>query len=435
MNLIVHQTNLLTGHIVSPSSKSHSIRGMLLAILANGQSILRHCLHSDDTESALQVCRSLSANCSQSDNEFTITSNGIPFNTNAPQLQTGNSGITTHFILPMLGLRENTRQPIVVDCADQMRDRPIGSLVKALRQLGLAIDYVNQEDKLPVTITGELIGGKTEVNGFTSQYLSALLLSLPCAKQDSEIRVRDLSERPYVEMTLDWLREQSIIFDHQRERNVDIFRIRGNQRYLPFDKLIPGDFSSASYLIAAGALIPGEIKIGGLNMQDSQGDKELIMLLKKMGADIQISDNSICISGGSELHGIAIDAGDIPDLLPTLAVLGTYAVGKTEIRHVSHARIKETDRIQSMMHGLRLLGANVEEYADGLTVYQSNLQGAEVCGYDDHRTVMALSLAGMLADGKTTISDAEAINKTYPTYVKSMQSLGANMQVVDTHVR
>lgn len=430
MKLTTHKTNTLFGCINAPGSKSHSIRALILALLSSGTSELKNVLDSDDTQAAIAVCKKLGSKITSSkSNKTTINSInvGLPLQTNADFIFTGNSGITTRFIMPILGLRENTEKPIILDCDEQMRARPIQTLVNALTTLGMKIDYLKEEGKLPVSVTGKLIGGNVEIDGVTSQYLSALLLSLPCAPQDTKIIVNDLNERPYVTITLNLLNKHNIQYSHTVENNKDIFLIKGNQRYKNFTATIPGDFSSASYLIAAASLLDSQIELRGLDFTDAQGDKRLVTILQEMGANIRIEGSRLLIRGGTPLKGIKIDANDIPDLLPTLAVIGTQASGKTEITNVAQARIKETDRIHSMTEGLQLLGAKVDEYKDGLTIYKSTLKGTELNGYGDHRTVMALSIAGLLASGETVINDAEAINKTYPDYIKHMCSIGAKI--------
>ncbi|MCD6046252.1 MAG: 3-phosphoshikimate 1-carboxyvinyltransferase, partial [Gammaproteobacteria bacterium] len=325
-------------------------------------------------------------------------------------------------------------KPIILDCGEQMRARPIGPLVKALRVLGLRIDYLAKEGQLPISVCGRLHGGIAEVEGITSQYLSALLVSLPCASMDSEITVRDLHERPYVDMTLDWLKRLGIRYQHTAIENRDIYHIPGGQKHSAFKATIAGDFSSASYIIAAAVLCNGRVELHGLDMADPQGDKRLVYLLQKMGAAIEINTQGLIIEGGRPLKGLKIDADDIPDLLPTLAVIGTYAGGKMELTNVRQARIKETDRIHSMSEGLNRMGAKVTVYEDGMTIYPSALRGAKVKGYNDHRTVMALAVAGLCAEGKTEISDAHAIHKTFPNFVSLMQSLDANMEVKNDYI-
>ena len=433
MNIIASHTTKLAGTVTIPGSKSQTIRGLVLATLAKGTSVLKNALSSDDSEAAIKVCQALGAKIGRKGNALRVVGAGLgrPLSRGgrasaAPTttiLNSGNSGITTRFILPVLGLRKNYNQPIILDCGEQMKKRPIKSLIEALRDLGMKIEG----NSFPLKVSGQLIGGKTQVEGLTSQYLSALLLNLPCAQKDSEIQVKDLHERPYVEMTLAWLKEQRIKFSHSQKGAMDIYRIKGSQKYQSFSKTIPGDFSSASYFLAGSAMLGKNLTVKGLDLKDPQADKELLTILKRMGARIKITKNVIVASQSKDLTGVKINAKDIPDLLPTFAILATQAKGRTEILNVPQARIKETDRIHSMSEGLKKMGAKVKELSDGLVVYQSKLHGAKVKGYEDHRTVMSLTLAGLSASGKTEISNAESVNKTFPTFFKLLKSLGANI--------
>lgn len=436
MHLIAKQTLRLRGNVIPPGSKSQSIRGILFALLARGESTIHHILDSEDTKAAIRICKAFGAEVNLSKNSLSIKSNGLPLLTTSTEIHSGNSGITTLFSLPLLGLRKNYSSPIILNCGEQMRARPIKPLIDALVQLGMHIHYTDKNFKLPVMVTGQLEGGSAEVDGINSQYLSALLISLPCAKRDSLITVKHLHERPYVNMTLDLLNQQRIVYTHEKNNNIDTFYIKGNQRYTPIYKTIKGDFSSASCFLAASALIPGDIELQGLDYEDCQGDKKLITILKEMGATIVIEPEKIKVTCSKPLTGICIDANEIPDLVPALAVIATQAAGKTKIYNVKQARIKETDRIHSMTNGLQKMGATIEEHEDGMTIYQSKLHGAYVQGFGDHRTVMALTLAGIIASGVTIISNGEAINKTYPTFINAMQAIGANVRytkLLSTH--
>lgn len=428
MDLTVHATSELSGSATPPSSKSQSIRGLFFALLAGGRSILSNVLDSEDTQDAIRVCQALGANIIYKETDIIVNSPGLPLKDTTKAINTGNSGITTRFAMPLLGYRLNSAEPVRFDCGEQMRARPVRTLVEALNNLGMHIQYLDQPGACPLTVTGRLQGGKASVDGLSSQYLSALLIALPCAEQNSQITVNNLHERPYVEMTLNWLKEQQVHYHHQISENIDIFNIPGQQRYHPFQKMMTGDFSSASSLIIAGALLGNPVELLGLDMRDPQGDKRLISILQEMGANIVIEPSRLIIHGSKSLTGMRIDANDIPDLLPVLAVIGTQAAGKTTIVNVKQARIKETDRIHSLTEGLRRMGAKIEEREDGMTIYQSTLTGNHVRGFGDHRTVMALSIAGLVAKGVTVIDDAHAIDKTFPGFVKMMQSLGANME-------
>lgn len=433
MKYIIEKTKKLNGTQTVPGSKSETIRAIVLALLSKGKSEIKNFLNCEDTKTALSVVENLGARVIHRQNKVIIKSAGLPIKPTTSKINTGNSGITTRFILPILGLRENNDLPIIFDCGAQMRKRPIASLVKSLNNLGMKIIFLEKNENCPLLVKGALTGGATFINGITSQYLSALLLSLPLAPKNSIVRVENLRERPYVEMTLQFLKSLRIFFSHRKIKNTDIYKIKGRQKYPGFEKSISGDFSSASCLLAMGCLVPGEIILEGLDMKSSQGDKKLIKILQKMGADVRIlktkTKGKISIRGGGKLTGISIDANDIPDLVPALAVIGTQAKGKTKIYNVAQARIKETDRIKSMSLGLRRIGAKVEEHKDGMTIYESALTGRVVNGFDDHRTVMAFAIAGMLAEGKTTVTGAEAVSKTFPNFYQLVKALGADIKL------
>lgn len=430
MELIAKKTTVLSGVATPPSSKSQNIRALFFALLAGGRSKLANVLDSEDMQDAIRVCQALGAKVIRQDTHLIVESSGLPLLNTARIIHSGNSGLASYFALPLLGYRQDAAEPLVFDCGEQMRRRPVCPLVDALRNLGMEIQYLEHSGAFPISVRGRLRGGVTRVDGLSSQYLSALLIALPCAEQDSEISVIDLHERPYAEMTLAWLREQNIQYDHAISGNKDIFKVPGRQHYRAFEKTLTGDFSTASYLMAASVLLGDFVELRELDMCDLQGDKRLVEILNEMGANIVVEPSRLIIAGGGDaLTGIRIDANDIPDLLPVLAVMGTQASGKTSIVNVKNARIKETDRIHSMVQGLTRMGARVEEHEDGLTVYQSTLTGNHLRGWGDHRTVMALAIAGLIASGETVIDDAEAINKTFPTFIETMQSLGANMSV------
>lgn len=430
MHLHVQKTVLLEGTLTVPPSKSEAVRALIFSLLATGTSHIRNLLVADDTTDAMKACLTLGARIQRDQNHLTVVSAGTPIEQNSMALFTGNSGLTTRFMLPLLGLRANSDLPIHLNCGNQMRARPITALLEALTDLGMEIEYTKSQGALPVSVRGPLLGGAITLQEPISQFLSALLIALPLAPNDSEIRVADLSSRPYVNITLAWLKRLGIKLRHDEHNNIDTFFIPGNQRYPTFDYTLPGDFSSASYFIAAGVMCGKTITLKGLDMDHEQGDKALISILQQMGADMTLHDDQIIISGGKSLTGIHIDANSFPDLVPTLAVLGTFATTPTHINNVAHARLKETDRIHSMTEGLRAMGAHIEERSDGMIIHPSSLSGASVKGYGDHRTVMALSLAGLCAEGVTIISDGESIAKTFPTFITDMNTLGAGMEMM-----
>jgi len=276
-----------------------------------------------------------------------------------------------------------------------------------------------------VKVTGQLVGGKTSIAATTSQYLSSLLLCTPLAAKDTEIDVTLLNEPGYVQMTLDWLNRQGIKYEKQNWRR---FLIKGKQSYKAFDAKIPADFSSATFFLCAAALVADEVTLLGLDFSDSQPDKAVVDYLKAMGADIHIEPTSVTIRAAA-LKGAEIDMNKTPDALPALAVTAAFAEGTTSLVNVPQARSKETDRIKCMAEELRKMAIDVEELPDGLIIRPSRPKAARLDGRNDHRVVMALSLAGLNLKGQCVVDTAEAMSVTFPDYVELMKSISANMEL------
>lgn len=412
--------------VTAPSSKSHMLRALWIALLARNKSKIFSPLESNDTEDTLRLIKNLGAQYHGQENFLEVDSTQA-LKTSQEELFSGDSGISTRFILPILGLRKNYHEPVILNCSAQMRARPMSPLIQALNQLGMQIEYLNHQNQLPVRVQGKLIGGETSISGQTSQFISALLMALPCAAKNSLIHAERLQERPYMEMTLSWLKQQGIRFSHENKGFFDYFHIEGNQFYSPFSQRMSGDFSQSSYILAAALLTRGKISIQNLNMDDSQGDKRIIEILKQLGVRIEIKNHQITIEGGAAWGGFNIDANDIPDLVPTLAVLATQATSSSRIYNVPQARIKECDRLHALFESLSLMGAQIKELPDGLMIEPSALYGAELSSCQDHRMVMALSVAGCIAKGKTVIREADCVNKTFPNFFNCMKQLGAKI--------
>ena len=383
----------LQGKIQVPASKSHSVRVLFAAALKKGDTIIHNLDDNEDTQAALDVIRALGCTVEGE----TIHGTGLPFQVETNEMFTGNSGITTRFLLPLLGLRHSTH-PIRVIPNEQMRARPSQPLVSALNGLGMDI----QVDKGVFNVQGRIRGGHAEISGLSSQYTSALLFALSWLPENSTLKVHNLNEKPYVQLTLDWLVKMGAQITWRAD---DTFEIEGGKTpALPDEITIPRDWSAASCL-----LLLKNIQLEGLDPSDPQPDKILADWLKQ------------------DLSGRTLDLNDCPDLVPAVAVLATQIPGGLTLANVPQARIKETDRIHSMAEGLRAMGAAVEELPDGLKIAQTNLKGAKIHGYHDHRTVMAFTVAGLLAEGATEIDTAEAVAKTYPNFFKDLQACGANI--------
>ncbi len=408
----------LKGEILIPASKSHTIRAVAIATMADGESFLRNPLESEDARAAFRAAAEFGATIREEDGMWRIRGIGKNISPAASFVDVANSGTTLRIFS---ALAATGSRYITFDGDKSIRKRPMTPLLSSLSSIGASVKAF--QDKCPFTIRGPLTGGKATVNGISSQFVTALLFAAPLAQGDSEIIVENLHERPYVEITLDWLRLQGIEFEH---KGLEWFRIRGGQSYKPFDRQIPADFSSATFALVAAAVTKSEILIKGLNFDDHQGDKAVFDYLVRMGMLIRHEKDGVRVIG-QNLKGINIDMNATPDALPAMAVAACFAKGTTKLLNVAQARLKECDRIAAITTELRKMGAEVEELPDGLVIQHSPLTGTALHGYDDHRMVMALAIAGLGAEGTTVVDTAEAMAVTYPSFGIDMKALGAEI--------
>ena len=421
MFLKVSQSNT-SGKIRIPGSKSHTIRALFIASLANGKSEIIDPLISQDALSAVEVCRAFGANIERSATRFIVTGfGGSPPQTPDDVINVGNSGTTLRFGVMTAALN----QGVTVFTGDyQIRRRPIGPLISALNNLGAEAFATRGNGMAPVVVKGKAKGGETDLDAVSSQFLSSMLINAPLFEADTFIRLTRLNEIPYVEMTLWWLNKQGIQYQNNDFKS---FHIVGRQTYQPFSMTIPGDFSSATFFMVQAAISGSEFQLANLDMTDPQGDKLVLNILESMGAKISMHDDLITVKGDN-LVGREIDMNDIPDALPAMAVAGCFAAGETRLVNVPQARMKETDRIQVMCEELSKMGARITELPDGLVIQPSKLHGVPVSGHDDHRIVMALAIAGLNSTGETIIDTAEAVNVTFPEFVDLMKASGGNIE-------
>ncbi len=415
------QKSSLKGKVRIPASKSHTIRALIIATLADGESELLNPLNSGDTKSCCKTCEALGAEIQYFDDKWIVKGTGGNLKNTKGVIDVGNSGTTLYITLSAAALGQSSYE-FTGDY--QIQRRPSTPLLNSLNDLGVEAKSVKGNGCAPITVRGPIQGGETVIECQTSQYLSSLLLCCPLAKGDSVINVPLLNEQPYVEMTLDWLTRQGIKFKNAEFKK---FKVFGNQNYNSFSREIPADFSSATFFLVAAAITNSEVTLLGLDMNDSQGDKAVVEMLKKMGAKIDVGDDFVKVSGG-KLNGAVLDLNSTPDAIPAMAVAACFATGETRLVNVPQAREKETDRIAVMCKELKKLGADIEELPDGLVIKNSKLKGGDVCGHDDHRVVMAMAVAGLRAETPVIVDSAEAMDITFPNFVELMNSLGAGCE-------
>jgi len=422
MNFVC-QKSRLHGAVTIPGSKSHTIRAVALASLAPGVSRIEAPLDSGDARSSVRAFTALGAKIDCQPDIWTVQGTGGEPRTPEDIVDVGNSGTTVNIAMGTAAL---VRKGFTVFTGDhQIRRRPSGALLAALNDLGAWAESTRGNGCPPIVIRGRLKGGTTTIECKSSQYLTSLLINCPLADGDTVINVPVLEEKPYVEITLDWLARQGIQLE--RDGRMSEFRIPGKQAYRAFARRIPADFSSATFFLCAGALGDNDVTVRGLDLNDPQGDKAVIDYLRQMGARVDIVADGIRVRPGN-LKGCEIDMNATPDALPMMSVLACFAEGKTTLGNVANARIKETDRIATMREELTKLGAKVTEKPAGLIIEGGPLTGAEVDGHHDHRIAMAMAIAGCAIPGQTVVRTAESATITFPTFMECMRGIGADIQ-------
>ena len=411
----------LDATIEVPGSKSYTNRALLVAALARGASTLTGALFSDDTHYMCNALQNLGVeiDADEKRSTFDVQGNGGDIPVSSAELYIGNSGTTSRSLTAYVSLG---RGRFVIDGDAPMRHgRPISDLLDALTQIGVSARSQYDNGHLPVIVEANgLEGGKTRLDvSKSSQFLTALLLIAPCAKNDVEIEVVGDREMPYIDITLAVMEAfgVQVVSDGYK-----YFRIEGGQRYQPRIYNVEPDASNASYFFAAAALTGGRVTVQHLHLDSMQGDVQFVRILEQMGCQIAISDMGITVTGPRQLKGINVDMRGISDTALTLAAIAPFADSKVTIRNIEHTRWQETDRIHAMVAELRRLGVPVIEHQDGLEVSPSSITPAAIDTYEDHRMAMAFSLVGLKASG-IRINDPDCVSKTFPNYFQVFEEL------------
>ncbi len=409
----------IKGIVAAPPSKSYTIRALLCAALADGESEVECPLTSDDTGAAVDVLGKVGVGIHPSGERWRVS--GGRFHRPDGDLFCRDSAATLRFMTAISAVIPGESR---LTAGPSLAKRPVRPLVEALRRLG--VDCSAQGETPPVVVRGgSFRGGVTELRGdVSSQYISALLLVAPFAEKGVTVRLTTpLESKPYVLMTMEC--QEKFGVKVTRSAGLDEFRVE-KQAYTPARYKVEGDWSSASYFLALGALL-GEVEVTGLNPDTVQGDKKLLGFLRDMGARIDTGKSSIKISRGG-LKAIRADLTDCIDLLPTVAVLAALAEGTSELRGIGRARIKESNRVAAVKAGLQNMGITVAEAKDSLTIAGSGPRGTLIDSYGDHRIAMAFSIPGLYA-GETVIDGAECVNKTFPDFWAILKKIGGRITV------
>lgn len=408
-----------------PGSKSITNRALLCAALADGRSTLRGCLVADDVEAMRGAVIALGARVDVEDGGETLVVTGCDPRTAARPLDVDarDSGTTSRFVLPAVALA-GVRS--VVDGSPQLRRRPFGPLVEALRALGSTVDDLGAPGCLPVAVTGPLQGGRAELPGhLSSQFLSGLLLAAPLMPAGLEVVLTSPAvSLPYLTMTTAVMRAFGADTPQTPigRAGPDVFRVRAG-RYRATDFDVEPDASAASYFLAAAVVAGGRVRVDGLGTASLQGDVGFADVLERMGARVERTPSSITVTSTGELRGVDVDLADISDTAQTLAAVAVHASGPTRVRGIEFIRRKETDRITAVVTELRRAGIDARETEGGFTIVPGVPRPTRFATWQDHRMAMSLALLGLRHPG-IELSDPGCVAKTYPGYFDDLAALG-----------
>lgn len=412
----------LKGTVTIPASKSDCHRAIICATLSMGKCTISPITLSQDIEATISCVNALGAKTEIKGDTLTIDSSHL-FSGGKGTFDCCESGSTLRFFIPVVSALGMEGHFIG---KGRLPERPIGIYLDLLPEKGVKCETAKG---LPLDTKGKLESGTFSLPGnISSQFVTGLLLALPLLKEDSKIVLTSpLESVGYVNMTIDTMKRFGVTVE---ETDYGYY-IKGNQRYTPQDYTVQGDWSQAAFFMVAGAL-GGEITVKGVDPNSTQGDKEICTLIKKFGADIEIGNNFVTVKSKGELRGIDIDASQIPDLVPVLAVCGSGAFGITKIYNAQRLRIKESDRLKTTCQAINNLGGMVAEVDDGLIIQGAgNLNGGTADGCNDHRIVMASAVASIISRNKVTVTDSQAINKSYPNFFEDFKRLGGNVNVIN----
>lgn len=410
----------IKGRLVAPPSKSLTHRALVCSALATGKSKIRYPLVSEDTLATLRVLSSLGVDTSLDDDHWEV--HGGDLKRPKSTLFCGESGTTLRFTTALCSLVDGecwlTGGPSLIK-------RPIEPLLEGLRQLGVDCGSTNGLPPVTVRGKGRITRGDVTIRGdISSQFVSALLLITPLEDSETTLRLTTpLESKPYVSLTMDVQRGFGV--EVQASDDMRTFRVE-KQNYRSTEIEVEGDWSSSSYLLAAGAL-KGEVTVSNLNMDSLQADLKIVEILDEMGAEISRSEKSITtIKRG--LNGIETDLRDFPDLFPVIASLCACASGRSVLRGLGRLRYKESDRVKVMIEGLRKMGVKVGPEGNSLVVEGGKIRGCVIDPHNDHRIAMAFALLGLVAEDETTVLDAECVAKSYPDFWDDLEFMGASVR-------
>ncbi|MFK5883785.1 MAG: 3-phosphoshikimate 1-carboxyvinyltransferase [Candidatus Izemoplasma sp.] len=410
----------LNGEVSAPPSKSISHRAIIAASLSYGKSVISNLLFSDDVNATIESMKELGVKFTKEADKLTIVGpKHLKYSHN--EVNCNESGSTLRFLIPIFSL---TNEKITFTGKDSLIKRPQTIYEDIFKSDGNILDIT----KSKIVVNGSIKARKYFIDGkVSSQFISGLMFSLPLLKSDSEIIFTSPIESiGYIDLTIDVLKSFGVII----KRLDNGYLIRGNQHYTPQDYTIDGDYSQSAFFLVGG-LISERIKINNLSTTSLQGDKEIISYIHSMNGNLKSMVNGF-ITRNSDTEGITIDISQTPDLAPPIALLAALSKGTTKIVNASRLRIKESDRIKSIVQTLKKLGADIKEVDDSIIIQGIPMfeGGVTVDSFNDHRIAMMVSIASSRSKNEIILTQANAVSKSYPTFYDDFKSIGGNYIIV-----
>ena len=397
--------------VTVPGSKSYTHRILIASALASGPCRFQNWLDSEDTRFTMNALRQLGASIEKTDESLLVCGCGGRPGPCGDPVYLGNSGTSMRLLTSVAALG---RGPYLLTGTERMHERPIQNLLDALAQLNVSAISLNRNGCPPVEIAGGPVsGGSLEINcSLSSQFLSGLLLIGPCTKNGLRIKVtHGPVSRPYIDMTLDIMNRFGI---QVKRDGYDGFTVPGGQTYAQGNYTVEPDASQAGYFWAAAAITGHAIKVRGLSRQSRQGDVRFAEVLASMGCEVSHEADGISVKGG-KLSAIEVDMADMPDIVPTLAVVAAFADGTTRIKNVAHLKAKESDRLSAVITELTKMGISATSEKDDLIVTGGRPHGAVIETYNDHRMAMCFAVAGLVVPGIEIVNE-QCVEKSFPAF-------------------
>lgn len=421
---VIPLLNPIQTSVIVPGSLSYTVRALNLAALTKGTVTIQNPLFSDDTEAMIQGLETVGIKVIQEKDKVIVEGSIYDVKEGEYEINISISGRTARSLLGLLTLTKGTK---ILTCDAGFKKRPVGELVNGLRQLGAKIEYLENENYLPVKISpSSLQPGTVTMKGtISSQFFSSILMIAPAIGEVSIIVDGKQTSKSFIDVTIETMKEFGVIVENN---NYSSYYVPANQTYTPTTFTVEADAIASGYFWALAAITGSTLRVLNLSKESKQGDVKFVEILQKMGCSVidSIPEKWIEVTGPKSLSSLTVNMNSLPDSAQTLAVVASFAKGVTTITGLDNARIKETDRIAGPENELKKMGIKVESTQDSITIYGGVPTGSKIETYGDHRMAMSFAIAGSKIP-KVIIKNPEVVSKSFPQFWDVLQNLGIQL--------